>query len=257
MNYSSLNITIDNQIGIIQISRPEKRNAMDPASWAELDQAVKELNLDDNVRVIIITGREKTFVAGADIKWIHDRKPLDIYGLAVQDVLLNVYRSGKPVIAAVNGYALGGGCELALACDIRIGCESAKFGQPEINLGILPAGGGTQQLAKTVGLAKAKELIFTGDIISAEEAQRLGLLNHVVPDNSLMDKVMEIAEKIARKPPVAIKMVKIAVNESPTVDLSAGLALEKALQAVLFSTGDKKEGTAAFLEKRKAAFKGE
>lgn len=257
MNFSSLNITVENHIGIIQISRPEKRNAMDSASWTELDEAVKELNLDESVRVIIITGHEKTFVAGADIQWIHDRKPLDIYGPAVQDVLLNVYRSGKPVIAAINGYALGGGCELALACDIRIGCESAKLGQPEINLGILPAGGGTQQLARIVGLAKAKELIFTGDIISAEEAERLGLLNHVVPDKSLMEKAMEIAEKIASKSPTAIKMVKIAVNESPTADMSAGLALEKALQAVLFSTEDKKEGTAAFLEKRKAVFKGE
>ncbi len=257
MNYSSLKITIDNQIGIIQISRPEKRNAMDPDSWAELDQAIKQLNLDDVVRVIIITGREKTFVAGADIKWIRDRKPLDIYGLAVQDVLLNVYRSGKPVIAAINGYALGGGCELALACDIRVGSESTKIGQPEINLGILPAGGGTQQLAKIVGLAKAKELIFTGDIILAEEAYQLGLLNHVVPDEALMEKAMEIAEKIVSKSPVAIRMVKIAVNESPTADLPAGLALEKALQAVLFSTGDKKEGTTAFLEKRKAVFKGE
>lgn len=257
MNYSSLNITIEDQIGIIQISRPEKRNAMDSASWTELDEAVKQLNLAENVRVIIITGHERTFVAGADIQWIHDRKPLDIYGPAVQDVLLNIYRSAKPVIAAINGYALGGGCELALACDIRIGCKSAKLGQPEINLGILPAGGGTQQLAKIVGLAKAKELIFTGDIISAEEAHRLGLLNHVVPDESLMEKAMEIANKIASKPPVAIQMVKIAVNESPTTDLPAGLALEKALQAVLFSTEDKKEGTASFLEKRKAVFKGE
>ncbi|HEY4553432.1 MAG TPA: enoyl-CoA hydratase-related protein [Bacillaceae bacterium] len=256
-DYQYLKLSIDNGIGTIQIHRPEKRNAMDPDSWAELDRAIKQMNEDGHVRVIVITGNEKTFVAGADIQWIHDREPLDIYGLAVQDVLLNVYRSHKPTIAAINGYALGGGCELALACDIRVGSESAKMGQPEINLGILPAGGGTQQLTRIVGLAKAKELILTGDMIDSEEAYRLGLLNHVIPDDQLMEKAYSIAQKIAAKSPIAIKMAKIALNESPTADLAAGLALEKSLQAVLFSTEDKKEGTKAFLEKRKPNFKGE
>ncbi|THE09525.1 enoyl-CoA hydratase/isomerase family protein [Bacillus timonensis] len=257
MDFQNLRITIEGYIATIKIYRPEKRNAMDPNSWAELDQAVRQLNLDDDVRVIVITGYEKTFVAGADIQWIHERKPLDIYGLAVQDVLLNIYKSYKPVIAAINGYALGGGCELALACDIRIGSDTAKLGQPEINLGILPAGGGTQQLTKIIGLAKAKELILTGDIIDAHEAKHLGLLNHVVPAEFLMEKVFEIAKKIATKSPIAIKMAKIALNESSTADLSAGLALEKSLQAVLFGTEDKREGTKAFLEKRKPVFKGE
>ncbi|KMK76879.1 enoyl-CoA hydratase/isomerase family protein [Alkalihalobacillus pseudalcaliphilus] len=256
MNYQYLQLDIKDYIGTIQIYRPEKRNAMDPQSWDELDQAVKELNTNPLVHVIVITGHDKTFVAGADIQWIHDRKPMDIYGLAVQDILLNVYRSQKPTIAAINGYALGGGCELALACDIRVGCVEAKFGQPEVNLGILPAGGGTQQLTKIVGLAKAKELILTGDIIDAEEAHRLGLLNHVVSKEILMDKTYEIARKIASKSAVTVKMLKIALNESPTSDLSSGLALEKSLQAVLFGTEDKKEGTRAFLEKRKPQFKG-
>ncbi|WP_226674765.1 enoyl-CoA hydratase/isomerase family protein [Mesobacillus jeotgali] len=257
MDYKSLKISIENFIATIQIFRPEKRNAMDPVSWVELDQAMKQLTLNQEVRVIVITGYEKVFVAGADIQWIHDRRPLDIYGVAVQDVLMNIYRSYKPVIAAINGYALGGGCELALACDIRIGCESAKLGQPEINLGILPAGGGTQQLTRIVGLAKAKELILTGDLIDASEAYRLNLLNHVLPDEQLMDKVYEVASKISGKSPVAVKMAKIALNESSTADLSSGLALEKALQAILFSTEDKKEGTKAFLEKRKPVFNGE
>jgi enoyl-CoA hydratase len=230
---------------------------MNPDSWAELDQLVKQLNQDDDVRVIVITGYERTFVAGADIQWIHDRKPLDIYGLAVQDVLLNIYRSYKPVIAAINGYALGGGCELALACDIRVGSEVVKMGQPEINLGILPAGGGTQYLTKIVGLAKAKEMILTGDMIDAYESYRLGLLNYVVAHEQLMEKTYEIAKKIASKSPIAVKMVKIALNESSTADLPSGLALEKSLQAVLFSTKDKKEGTEAFLEKRVPVFKGE
>ncbi len=252
-----MRLSVEGHLGKIQIYRPEKRNAMDPKSWAELDCAVEELNSNDDVRAIVITGHEKTFVAGADIQWIHDRKPLDIYGLAVQDVLLNVYHSYKPVIAAINGYALGGGCELALACDIRIGCESVQMGQPEINLGILPAGGGTQHLTRMVGLAKAKEMILTGDFIDAKEAYRIGLLNHVVPDDELMNKTYEIAEKISKKSPIAIQMAKIALNQSPTTDLPSGLALEKSLQAVLFSTEDKREGTKAFLEKRKPTFKGE
>ena len=175
----------------------------------------------------------------------------------MQDVLLDLYRSSKPVIAAVNGYALGGGCELMIACDIRIASDRAKMGQPEVNLGILPAGGGTQQLSKLVGLAKAKELIFTGDIIDAEEAHRIGLVNHVVPHAELMDRAYELAHKIASKPPITVQMAKIALNESVTADLPTGLALEKSLQAVLFGTKDKREGTMAFFEKRKPKFVGE
>ena len=190
MAYKYLLIQIEEQIATITINRPQKNNAMNPESWAELDKAIKELNSNDDVRVIVITGAgEKAFVAGADIQWIHDRKPLDIYGLAVQDVLLSVYRSYKPTIAAINGYALGGGCELALACDIRIASTKAQMGQPEVQIGILPAGGGTQYLPKIVGLAKAKELIFTGDRIDANEAKELGLVNHVVEPEELMPRV--------------------------------------------------------------------
>jgi len=258
MDFQYLLIEIEEYVATITINRPEHRNAMNPQSWAELRQAVRLLNENDAVRVIIITGAgEKAFVAGADIQWLHDRKPLDIYGLAVQDVLMELFRSYKPVIAAINGYALGGGCELVLACDIRIASENAKLGQPEINLGILPAGGGTQQLTKIVGLQKAKELILTGDIIDAQEAHSIGLVNHVVPHAELRAKAMEMAKKISSKPPVAVRLAKIALNESVTTDYLSGLALEKALQAVLFSTRDKAEGTSAFLEKRKPEFVGE
>lgn len=258
MNYRYLLVHIEDRIGTITINRPEKNNAMNPESWAELGEAMKALNENDGVRVIVITGAgEKAFVAGADIQWLHEREPLDIYGLAVQDVLLAVYRSPKPVIAAINGYALGGGCELALACDIRLASDHAKMGQPEINLGILPAGGGTQQLTKIVGLAKAKELILTGDIVGAGEAKALGLVNHVYPQSELQERVKDMASKMASRPPIAVRMAKIALNESATADLAAGLALEKALQAVLFSTKDKHEGTKAFLEKRKPEFVGE
>lgn len=258
MNYRYLLVHIEDQIGKITINRPDKNNAMNPESWAELGEAMEALNENDDVRVIVITGAgDKAFVAGADIQWLHERKPLDIYGLAVQDVLLAVYRSLKPVIAAINGYALGGGCELALACDIRLASDHAKMGQPEINLGIIPAGGGTQQLTKIVGLAKAKELILTGDIIDAAEAKALGLVNHVYPQSELQERVKDMAAKIASRPPIAVRMAKIALNESATANLATGLALEKSLQAVLFSTKDKHEGTKAFLEKRKPKFAGE
>ncbi|WP_255668449.1 enoyl-CoA hydratase/isomerase family protein [Brevibacillus daliensis] len=256
--FEYLLIEIENFVATITINRPEQRNAMNPESWAELHKAIRQLNEDENVRVIIITGAgDKAFVAGADIKWLHDRKPLDIYGLSVQDVLMEIFRSYKPVIAAINGYALGGGCELVLACDIRIASDQAKFGQPEIKLGILPAGGGTQQLTKSVGLVKAKEMILTGSLIDAKEAYEYGLINHVVAHDQVMNKAREIAETIAHNPPVAVRLAKIALNESATADFSSGLALEKALQAVLFGTKDKHEGTKAFLEKRTPEYVGE
>jgi enoyl-CoA hydratase len=258
MDYQYLLVSIQDFIATVTINRPEVRNAMNVDSWSELGKAINDLNKNNDVHVIVITGSgEKAFVAGADISWIRDRNPLDIYGVAVQEVLLGIFRSYKPVIAAINGYALGGGCELITACDIRVASDRAKMGQPEINLGILPAGGGTQQLTKLVGLAKAKELILTGDIIDAKEAHRIGLVNKVVPHEELLERAYEIAQKIASKPPIAIRMVKIALNESATADLNTGLALEKALQAVLFSTKDKQEGTSAFLEKRKPNFIGE
>lgn len=258
MNYSQLQLELKCDVGIITINRAEKRNSMDADSWLELQRAIRDMNQNDQVRAIVVTGKgEQSFAAGADITWIKERVPLDIYGSAVQDVLLDVYRSYKPVIAAVNGYALGGGCELMIACDIRIASEKAKIGQPEINLGILPAGGGTQQLTKLIGLAKAKELILTGKVITAKEALDIGLVNEVVPHDEVMDKAMEVAHLIASKPPVAIKLAKIALNESATADLSSGMALEKSLQAVLFGTKDKAEGVDAFFEKRAAKFVGE
>ncbi|WP_257347267.1 enoyl-CoA hydratase/isomerase family protein [Pseudalkalibacillus decolorationis] len=258
MNLKHLLVDIQNNIGTITINRPKQRNSMDVDSWEELKSGVRFLNNHKLVRVIVITGAgRKSFAAGADIEWLKNRKPLDIYGSAVQDVLLELYRSYKPIIAAVNGYALGGGCELMTACDFRIASSHAKMGQPEINLGILPAGGGTQQLTKIVGLQNAKELVLTGKIIDADEAYRIGLVNEVVEHEFLMDKVYTLASNLANKPPVALKLAKISLNESATADLSSGLALEKALQAVLFGTKDKEEGTEAFYDKRQPNFVGE
>ncbi|WP_240376939.1 enoyl-CoA hydratase/isomerase family protein [Bacillus piscicola] len=258
MSYEHMNLAVEDYVGIITIEREKKRNSMDVDSWLELQKAVRDMNENDDVRAIIITGQgKKSFAAGADISWIRDRVPLDIYGSAVQDVLLDVYRSHKPVIAAVNGYALGGGCELMTACDIRIASDTAKMGQPEINLGILPAGGGTQQLTKLVGLAKAKELILTGKVITAEEALTIGLVNDVVPQEDVLETAIDMAKTLAAKPPVAVKLAKIALNESTTADLNSGMALEKALQAVLFGTKDKQEGVDAFLNKKTPNFVGE
>ncbi|WP_261131703.1 enoyl-CoA hydratase/isomerase family protein [Bacillus sp. Marseille-Q3570] len=258
MNLNYLLIDISDSIATITINRPEFRNSMDVDSWEELRETVRILNRDENVRAIIITGAgDKSFASGADINWIKHRKPLDIYDAAVQDVLLELYKSYKPVIAAVNGYALGGGCELMVACDFRIVSDRAKMGQPEINLGILPAGGGTQQLTKLIGLQNAKDLILTGKIIDAKEAYRIGLVNEVVEHEALMNRVHELAADLAKKPPIALKLAKIALNESATADLSSGLALEKSLQAILFGTKDKVEGTEAFFEKRQPNFVGE
>lgn len=258
MNLKHLLLNLEDMVATITINRPELQNSMNIACWEELRAVIKELNDDDGVRVIIITGSgDKSFAAGADIDWLKDRKPLDIYGASVQDVLLELFRSYKPVIAAVNGYALGGGCELITACDFRIASNRAKFGQPEINLGILPAGGGTQQLAKIVGLQHAKDLILTGKIIDAEEALHIGLVNEVVDHEFLLKSVHKLAAVLAKKPPIALRLAKIALNESITSDLPAGLALERSLQAVLFGTNDKLEGTLAFTEKRKPNFVGE
>jgi enoyl-CoA hydratase len=257
MNFEYLLLNVEDHIGTITVNRPEKRNAMNSESWIELRDAVSYFNRMQEVRVIVITGAgDQSFVSGADIEWLRDRQPLDIYGSAVQDVLLSVYQSKKPVIAAINGYALGGGCELATVCDFRIASEHAKFGQPEITLGILPAGGGTQQLTRLIGLPRAKELILTGKIINAQQALDYGLLNEITSKENFKYRIKEFAKSLAKKPPVALMLAKIALNESVTTDLNAGLALEKSLQAILSSTHDKIEGTTAFLEKRDAQFIG-
>lgn len=251
------NILIDTAEGIttLTINRPEVRNAMNQETWLELATAVRHAEQDSQTKVIVITGAgDQAFVAGADIKWLSQRPALDVLEYGGQDVLWEVENCTKPVIAAVNGYALGGGCELAMACDIRIAAENAQFGQPEANLGILPGAGGTQRLARLVGLGKAKELIFTGEIIDAFEAEKIGLVNKVVPLAELMDTVKAMAKKIMKKGPVAIRLAKTAINLSASTDLATGLLYEKTAQALLFTTDDRIEGTNAFLEKRKPEF---
>ena len=252
MAYQNIKIEINDGIAVLTLNRPEVRNALDYVTWDEIRAGMRELRFNDDAHVIILTGAGgKAFASGADIKALNARTVSE-----VNDILYEITMHKKPVIAAVDGYALGGGCELAMACDIRIATKKSKFGQPEVNLGIIPGGGGTQRLQRLVGIGKAKELIFTGDIISAEEAERIGLIEKVVEDGTVLEAAIEMAKKIKAKGPVAITLAKQAINVGANTDLYSGLCFERYSQAIAFSTADKAEGTLAFIEKRPAQFKG-
>ena len=256
--YESILIERRDRVATITINRPEKRNALNIQTRAEGAAALDELRDDDSVRVVIFTGAgDKAFIAGADIAEFAGRTALAQRAIMLERGLFNAVDTfPKPVIAMVNGYCLGGGCELALACDIRIASDTASFGQPEINLGIIPGGGGTQRLTRLVGEGKAMEMILTGEIISAQEAFRLGLANQVVPADQLQTKTMEVANRIAEKSPVALRLAKEAVKAASRSSLDEGLRREVDLFALCFSSEDKDEGVGAFLEKRKPDFKG-
>ena len=243
------------EIGIIALNRPEARNALNRKMIHELGDAFTGLENDPQIRSIIITGN-KDFCAGADIKEMNAIKPEEIETFCRwgHKVINQIESMGKPVIAAINGFALGGGCELALACDIRIAGESAKFGQPEVNLGLIPGFGGTQRLSRLIGVAKAQEMILTGKIIDAKEAESIGLVNRVVKDEELMTKAKEIAQIIAQKAPIAVMIAKTLINENQEIE--KGLEKEITFFARCFATQDRQEGINAFLEKRKPKFKG-
>lgn len=248
----------DNRVAVITINRPDKRNALNIKTREEGAAALEALREDESVRVVIFTGAgDKAFVAGADIAEFAGRSAVTQRDVMLGRSLFTAVDSfPKPVIAMINGYCLGGGCELALACDIRIASETARFGQPEINLGIIPGGGGTQRLARLVGEGKAMELVLTGDMIDAKTAYELGLVNTVVPAAELEAKTMELANRIAEKSPIALRMGKEAVKTAARANLDEGLRREIDLFALCFSSEDKDEGVAAFLEKRKPEFKG-
>ena len=261
MRYENILLEREENIGIITINRPKVLNALNEATLFELEAALDELAADKQVRAIIITGAgEKAFVAGADIGELQ-ALPSPAAGLAKcqrgQSLLFKIENLPKPVIMAINGFALGGGCELAMAGDIRLAADTARLGQPEINLGIIPGYGGTQRLPRLVGKGMAKLLIFTGDMISAEEALRIGLVDKVVPATELMEAARGLARQLAAKAPVALALAKASINQGLEVDLERGCALEAANFAIICSTGDRLEGTSAFLEKRKPSFKGE
>jgi enoyl-CoA hydratase len=245
-----------NGIALVTINRPDVRNALNMATMEELRNAFEQIRNDDEIRVAILTGSgDKAFVAGADINELATLSPVSSreYSLAGQAVLDGIERLGKPVIAAVNGHALGGGCELAMACSFRIASENATFGQPEVKLGVIPGYGGTQRLARLVGPGWAAQLLVTGEIISAAEALRIGLVNHVVPQHELLPAAETIAKKVIANAPLAVKFCLDALQSS---DTTRGMELEANLFASCFATDDMKEGTRAFLEKRAPNFRG-
>lgn len=256
--YENLTLATENGIGIITINRPKVLNALNTATLRELKCAALEMEADASVKVIIITGAERSFAAGADISEMMPMTAIQgaEHGRMGQDAFSTVENLNKPVIAAVNGFALGGGCELAMACDIRIASEKAKFGQPEVKLGVTPGFGGTQRLPRLVGRAKAKELIFTGDTIDAKEAHRIGLVNSVFPPEEMMNAAKKLAAQIAANGAIAVSLCKRAINGGMEVDLKSGCALEAEIFGLCFSTEDQKEGMKAFIEKRPADFKG-
>jgi len=245
-------------VAVLTINRPDKLNALNKRVHSEGVAALDELRRDDSVRVLVITGSgEKSFIAGADISEFAGQTPVTQRNLFHEKTFFNSIDSfPKPTIAMVNGFCLGGGNELALACDLRICSDTARFSQPEINLGIMPGGGGTQRLTRLIGEGRAMEIILTGDMIDADTALKFGLVNHVHPAAELESKTMELAAKIAEKAPIALQLCKEAVKFASRSNLDEGLRREVDLFAICFSTEDKQEGVSAFLEKRKPSFKG-
>lgn len=262
MAYENIIYEKEGEIAVITFNRPQVRNALNFATSDEALQAVEDAESDEAVRVLIITGAgDRAFAAGADVYELQARNMLtELMGApsARRRILaFKLENMPKPTIAAVNGLALGGGCEVALACTFRIAAETARFSQPEINLGIIPGNGGTQRLPRLVGKAKAMEMILTGDMIDAQEAYRIGLINEVVPQSELMAQAKELARKLASKPPLALRAAKDAINSGLNLSLAEGLEYENKIFAICCSTEDKKEGVAAFLEERSPTFRGQ
>jgi enoyl-CoA hydratase len=259
MTFENIRLETRDRIAYVTIDRPKVLNALNMATMNELRAAFTQLKDDREVRVVILTGAgEKSFVAGADIGELQKNNPVEAKaythrGQAVLDLIENL---GKPVIACINGFALGGGCELAMACTMRLASENAKVGQPEVKLGIIPGYGGTQRLPRLVGKGVAMQLLLTGEMISAQEAHRIGLVNEVVPAPQLIARAEAIAQSIIKNAPLAIQYCLEAVNHGMEMTQSEGLFLEASLFAVCCATEDKKEGTSAFLEKRSADFAG-
>ena len=257
MEFENLLLEKEGNIAVLSINKPDTLNALDTATLNELNEAVDIVENDEEIFVLIITGKGKAFVAGADIAEMKEKNAQGarVFAKLGTDIFRKIEIMEKPIIAAINGFALGGGCELAMCCDIRIAGEKSKFGQPEVGLGITPGFAGTQRLSRLVGIAKAKELIFTSDIIKADEAEKIGLVNKVVSQEELMSVTLELAKKIATKGQLAVRYSKSAINRGFETDIETGMEIERNLFGLCFANEDQKEGMNAFLERRKANFK--
>ncbi|SHJ35754.1 enoyl-CoA hydratase/isomerase family protein [Desulfofundulus thermosubterraneus] len=257
MGFKNLILEKEEGIAVATVNRPEVRNALNRETWQEINSLIDQVEKDEEIQVLIFTGAgDKAFVAGADVASLKERTMLETFVNENQATLNRLANMEKVTIAAINGYALGGGCELALACDLRVAAENARLGQPELNLGILPGAGGTQRLARLVGIGNAKELILTGEIIDAAEAYRIGLVNKVVPAGEAVRAAKEMAQKIMAKGPLAVRFAKAVINWGSNVSLESGLIMERLAQTILFGTEDRLEGLTAFLEKRRPVYKG-
>jgi enoyl-CoA hydratase len=243
-------------IALIQLNRPKELNALNPQLMQEVRDALLQLDKNEQVKVIIITGNEQAFAAGADIKQMADKSAIDMQVMDQFSTWDQIRKTKKPIIAAVSGFALGGGCEFVMTCDMVIASETAKFGQPEIKLGTIPGAGGTQRLTKAIGKAKSMELILTGRFLSAQEAHFYGLVNKVVPVEMYMHEAVELAKEIAQMSSIAVQLAKEAINRSFETQLDEGLMFERKNFYLTFASEDQKEGMKAFTEKRKPVFKG-
>lgn len=256
MAYETIIVEIEDHVALIKLNRPDALNALNDRLMSELSEALGEAQANEKVRCIVLTGSEKAFAAGADIKMMSEKSFVDVF---TEDLFTAdsdaITRVRKPIIAAVSGYALGGGCELAMMCDFIICSDTAKFGQPEINLGVIAGLGGTQRLTRFVGKSKAMDMNLTGRFMEAEEAERVGLVSRVVPVKRLMEEAMSAAQKIAEKSMISVMAAKEAVNRSYETTLREGLLFERRVFHSLFATEDQKEGMAAFAEKREAQFR--
>ncbi|MCA9948573.1 MAG: enoyl-CoA hydratase/isomerase family protein [Anaerolineales bacterium] len=256
MTYEYILTREEGRVGVVQLNRPKALNALNKALMVELMDAMEAYDANADIGCMLVTGSAKAFAAGADIKEMANATPVDMLNNPFIDQWDRLSKISKPVVAAVSGYALGGGCELAMACDMIVASESAKFGQPEINLGIIPGAGGTQRMTLAVGKAVALDMILNGRFLSAQEAQQFGLVNRVYPNESYLEDALAFAGEIAERAPVALRLAKEAVNAVFEMPLQAGLNHERKLFYMLFSTADQKEGMDAFVNKRKADWKG-
>ena len=256
MQFIKVNPQHEKFIAVIELNRPKELNALNRELMLEILDTLRELDEDDNVRVIILTGGQKVFAAGADIKQMASATAIDMLNIDQFSTWDGIKKTKKPIIAAVSGFALGGGCELAMTCDMIVASDTAKFGQPEIKIGTMPGAGGTQRLTRAMGKVQAMELVLTGKFISAEEALAGGLINKIVPVELLLDETLKLARLIAAQSPVAVKLAKEAVNNAFNSTLDEGLIFERKNFYLTFASADQKEGMAAFVEKRVPDFKG-